>query len=169
MPITWFKSRRSRPSAEDAARRLVILKYVVVYGIICRFSRTVDKEKREEFWQSPRQAGLWSHLSRRERQLARSTSATMRAQQQVDASWRTEAVQTLMWALGLVPQLPAYDTMANPDLLKSVPFGEVSDFISSAQLRDQAEINRERDIAELWHWRSRTKQLIEEGAGQSLP
>jgi hypothetical protein len=34
---------------------------------------------------------------------------------------------------------------------------------SSARLRDEKETDHAREIAELWHWRSRTRQLIEQG------
>lgn len=66
------------------------------------------------------------------------------------------------WA-PLVPRLPTWDTMANHDLLKTIPPPDVAGFIASARLREQSEIDRARDVAELWHWRSRTRQLSEEG------
>jgi hypothetical protein len=53
--------------------------------------------------------------------------------------------------------------MAEPGLLKSIPTENVADFTRSAHLREHAKISRERATAELWHWRSRTRQLIEEG------
>jgi hypothetical protein len=51
-------------------------------------------------------------------------------------------------------------------ILKTIP-SDFPAFIASARLRDQAEIDDARDLAELWHWRSRTRQLIEEG--QAFP
>jgi hypothetical protein len=74
-----------------------------------------------------------------------------------------ESAQVLLWALGMVPHLPPYDTQANHDLLKQIPAGDIPGFISSARLRKDSEIDRARDDAELWHWRSRTRQLTEDG------
>lgn len=125
---------------------------------------TADSEaKREEFWQPLRQAGLWQSVSRGEQEFADTTIVTMTPQQQLDASWRVESAQILMWALELIPRLPPYDTQASHDLLKQIPSNDIPRFVSSARLRTESEIDRARADAELWHWRSRTRQLIEEG------
>jgi Domain of unknown function (DUF4272) len=177
----WFKKRSSRPTSEDAARRLVILKHIVVSALVApprdmlrqmtsqwgedertKFQQQADAQ-RDQFWRGLRDSGLWQHMSPREQSHARSTLATMTEQQQVDASWRMEAAQTLMWALGMLPELPAYDIMASHDLLKQIPSGDVAAFIQSVRLREEAELDRARDTAEFWHWRSRTRELIERG------
>jgi hypothetical protein len=68
-----------------------------------------------------------------------------------------------MWALGMLPALPPYDTMADPGLLKQIPLRDVAAFVQGAHLREQAAIDGARDAAESWHWRSRTRELIERG------
>lgn len=173
--------RNSRPTAGDAARRLVILKHIVASALIApprdmlrqmtqkwtadeheKFRQQAEAQ-RDQFWRMVRDAGLWQHLSPREQAHAQSTLATMTEQEQVDASWRVEAAQTLMWALGLLAELPPYDTMASPDLLKQIPSRDLAVFIRSARLRDQPEVDRAREVAEFWHWRSRTRELMERG------
>jgi len=177
----WFKKRKSRPTSEDAARRLIILKQLVATALVAppremlrqmtagwsdderkQFRRKAE-EQRGQFCQGLREAGLWRHLSPREKALAQSTLITMTEQQQADASWRVEAAQTLMWALGLLPELPPYDSAADHDLLKHVPSGDAAAFLQSARLLDPVEIDRARDVAEFWHWRSRTRELVERG------
>ena len=177
----WFKKRNSRPTAEDAARRLVILKHVVASALVApprdmlqqmtaqwgaddheKFRQQAEAQ-RDQLWGGLREARLWDHLSPREQEHAKSTMVTMTGQQQVDASWRMEAAQTLMWALGMVPELPAYDTMASHDLLKQIPSRDMLPFVQSARLREKAELDGARDTAEFWHWRSRTRELIERG------
>ncbi len=69
----------------------------------------------------------------------------------------------LLWALGSVDRLPPYDTEASVDLLQRYPSDPVSTFLATAELRSDEVIERERGIAELWHWRSRTRQLVERG------
>jgi len=123
-----------------------------------------SETRRNEFWQPLRETALWKCIAPSERELAQTTIVTMSPQQQVNATWRMEAAQVLMWALGLVPELPPYDTQADHDLLKQLPTGDIPRFVSSARLRSEPEIDRARDDAELWHWRSRTRELIEEGA-----
>lgn len=177
----WFKKRSSRPTAEDAARRLVILKHVVGAGLLAppremlaemtakwqpeereKFHREAETQ-RDQLWEGLRGAGLWSHLSPCEQALAKTTMATVNHQQQVDATWRLESVQTLMWALGLLEALPPYDTQAGHDLLKQVPLADLPAFVRSARLRETKVLDEARDLAEFWHWRSRTRQLIERG------
>lgn len=170
-----------RPSAEDVARRLVILKYVVVYAVTApprdmlemlfdqwsedeRQGFSADAEaRREDFWKPLHQAGLLKAIASSERELAETTIVSMTPQQQINATWRMEAAQVLMWALELIPQLPPYDTQANHDLLKQIDTTDILRFVLSSRLRAEKEIDRARDDAELWHWRSRTRQLIEEG------
>jgi hypothetical protein len=173
---------QNRPSDEDATHRLVVLKYVIVYALTApprgmldtlfqqwsaddRISFEAESEsRRNEFWQPLRESALWKCIAPSERELAQTTIMTMSPQQQIDATWRVEAAQVLMWALGLVPDLPPYDTRADHDLLNQVHTGDIPRFVSSARLRSEGEIDRARDDAELWHWRSRTRQLIEDGA-----
>lgn len=177
----WFRGRNKRPSAEQVAKRLIVLKYVAGYALTTPprdmlmqlFERWDEGErtrfkhdaevKRNEYWGHLRTVGLWDVLSPEEREFASTSMLTMTHQQQLNAMWRIEAMQVLMWALGLIPRLPPYDTRARHDLLKAIPSGEISKVVKSARLIPSVEIDRARDLAELWHWRSRTRQLIEEG------
>lgn len=171
----------SRPTAKDAASRLVILKHVAVRALTApprdimaqwfkewpadaRMEFTQFAEDQcKEFWQSIRDEGLWQYVSQREQRFAAATIVTMTHEDQVNASWDVESVQALMWALSLIPDLPPYDTMADHEILKTVPSHNVAGFIESAKLRPWAEIDRARGNAEFWHWRSRERQLVEEG------
>jgi len=171
---------RSRPSARDVGRRLVVLKYVVAYGLTVPprdmlaelFKKWDEKETEkfrkdakvrcEHFWQPLRKAGLWDYVAESECALAETTFVTITPQQHLIAIWRMESAQVLMWALGLLSDMPAYDKQADPELLKAIP-PDIAAFVSSAQLRDESEVESARDLAELWHWRSRTRQIIESG------
>jgi hypothetical protein len=175
------RTTNSPPTAQDAARRLVILKHVLATALAAppqkmlqkmragwsaedrdKFERQAEAQ-RDQFWRGLHDAGLWQHLSPREQALAQSTMNNMTEQQQVEASWRMEAAQTLMWALNMIRELPPYDKMADHELLKQIPSRGVAAFIQPACLREQAELERARDTAEFWHWRSRTRELIERG------
>lgn len=171
-------SRSPRPAVEQVAGRLVILKHVVVFagasmpGPVLRrhldswteqdqedFSRKAE-DQRAQFWRRLQDAGLWKEMSPREHAFAKSM-VTLSEQDRVDASWRLEAAQVLLWALDRVPDLPPYDTMADREVLKQIPPTVAAG--TPWKLRTEAEIARARDVAEMWHWRSRTRQLIERG------
>jgi Domain of unknown function (DUF4272) len=177
----FFTRRNIRPTAGEAARRLLALKYVAVDAHAAPPAEMLrylepdwtenqrrefaedERFQRDQFWSQLRKCGLWRQLSPSERKYAKTPKAKMSNQQWLDACWRIESAQILMWALGLLTGMPAYDTQAGLIDLNVVPHENLGEFIKSAQLRHQSEIDRARDLAELWHWRSRTRQLIEEG------
>lgn len=161
-----LRQAKSRPTATDAARRLVILKYTVASALIApprdilkgwfkqwssdardEFTQYAE-ERNRAFWQEFHDAGFLKYFSPWEQYYASRTIVTMTHEEQIEAQWRFEAVQVLMWALGLLPELPPYDEMADHDLLKSIPQEDLLGFIASAKLRPQAEIDRARDTAE---------------------
>ena len=78
----------------------------------------------------------------------------------VDALWRGEALGTLLWAVGLV-ELPPYDEPFDHAELVDVP-------LENAELRDAEEVERERDSAQLWHWRARTT-ILQDDPSVELP
>lgn len=176
------KRRDARPTAEEAARRLLVLRYVVGYAYMTpprdNLQALMDKWSkderlafvgkaeaiRDEIWGTVRELGLWPELAPTELELAGKTAVTMSLREQINATWRIEALQVLAWALRLVPELPSYDTQANADLVGMLAGKDPAEFIKSARLRPKAQIDKARDIAELWHWRSRTRQLIEQGS-----
>jgi hypothetical protein len=116
---------------------------------------------REHAWKPIKELGLWKYLTPTERSFTQTTSLTMTHEQQGRASWRIESVQVLMWALSLLDALPSLDIPANHGLLKQIPLQK--SYVRSAKLRPRDEITQARDEIELWHWRSRTRQLTEEG------
>ena len=69
----------------------------------------------------------------------------------------------LMWALNMIEEMPYYDTESERSLLRKIPSTYTPEFAASAALRSDDEISRARDIAQSWHWRSRTRRLMEEG------
>ncbi len=168
-----------RPGPAQVATRGVILKHVAVYSQLApprpmlqammahwsegdRRQFAVDAEsRRDEFW--ARLGNLREELSPWEREYSRTTMLTMSARQQIDASWRTEAFQILLWALGLVDNVPPYDVEVEHDLLKAFPPDRSEIFVAQARLRPEEILDAARDVAELWHWRSRTRQLVQAG------
>ena len=73
----------------------------------------------------------------------------------VDAVWRGEALGTLLWALQLA-ELPPYDEPFDADSVAAVD-------PEAGELREDEEIELERDSARLWHWRARTSDLQSAG------
>lgn len=167
-----IREPEKRPDARDVAARAMILKHVVVHGLskppremLVKMMKSWPQDDQERFprdvqWQCmqfwARLGALQSEMSPWEQAFARTTSLDMSDQDQINASWRVEAFQVVLWALKLIPELPPYDMKADHALMKSHARGEPQEFLRTASLRDSAEIDRARNVAELWHWRSRT-------------
>jgi hypothetical protein len=176
-----FFGLKRNPSAASAMRRAIILKYVFVKGLAAppiddlesvmsqwspeersrlvtdasqMFMRNVDHLK---------VAGLWQDAEEDERRFLQAGIDQISAQQRIDTSWLAESIVCLLWALQVVPELPSYDQEASHDSVKALPATSVKDLIKQAHLRPQEEIKKQRGIAELWHWRARTRRLQEEG------
>jgi hypothetical protein len=161
------------------AKRTIVLKYMVVTAhaapprdLLNQWMAEWSELDREKFLEDAERERkrIWRGLKKwrlpvspRERIYFKSSAATMSDRQQTDASWRREAFQTLVWALGLIPSLPPPDIPMSGELLKAYPSADIREYIRSATLRKRREIDHQQDVAELWHWRSRTRQLIEEG------
>jgi hypothetical protein len=73
----------------------------------------------------------------------------------IDGVWRGEALGTLLWALQLA-ELPGYDQPFDTDEVAATP-------LNGARLRDEDELDLERESARLWHWRARTAGVQAEG------
>jgi hypothetical protein len=177
-----FGRRQHRPTDREAAARLLILRQVALVGVAMPtpeqqredtegLGATEIAEYRKEIegnwadtWRELEQLGLTKSMSGRERALAATSPWELTTRQRIDASWRVESVQALLWAFGAMDHLPPYDSMSTHDVLDMVPVESGSAILATARLRPEAEIDQARDAAELWHWRSRTRDLMESGA-----
>ena len=85
----------------------------------------------------------------------------------IEANWQNEAMGVLLWAIGALEELPSYDTRFER-LPAFVPLlAPTSDFRGAASLRSPEVIGQARGTAELWHWRARTRQLLESDEPQA--
>lgn len=106
-------------------------------------------------------SGLWPDVEEDEQKLLLSDRTSK--QQRIDASWLGESIASLLWALQMIPKLPAYDREADPTLASRLRSESIPELIRQARLRPKKEIEKQRQIAELWHWRARTRYLQEQG------
>ena len=107
-------------------------------------------------------------MTKDEQRVVEAAPELVTRQDVIDASWTAESLRVLRWALGNFEALPPYDVQAEP----LTGFRLLSDDEgprTESKLRERREIERARDVAELWHWRSRTRQLQEKGERVELP
>ena len=173
----WFTKKKERPDATDAAIRAIILRHLVSHTFLAidalalyrnwgddarKAQVLIDFSKnRHEHWSSL--GSLRKHISPLEDKYVQSTLDAITETQSIGGSWRAEAMGTILWALGSVPKILPYDSQFLPEDCQDFLTVNAEKFIDQARFRPQEEIDRARDTAELWHWRSRTRQIIEEG------
>ncbi len=102
-------------------------------------------------------------MGRAEREFMKAGSTEVSEQAIIDAAWLAEPTVCLLWALGYVSDLPPYDHQVDPELTNKLPKESTQVLVTKAKLRPTESIQRQRDLAELWHWRSRTRKLAESG------
>lgn len=75
----------------------------------------------------------------------------------VAASWQSEALVAIGWALGLIDAPPSYDGPVDLGPLLSLlpsPWDRTAPFRQRAALRELETVAHERERAELWSWRA---------------
>ncbi len=145
-------------TAEEIARRALALFGVVGLALGAPKADTISWLKEEQ---------LWDELTPRE--IAYVSARTHTKQQTINASWRSEALLVLVWALDRVKSLPALSAQCDTRVFKAIlpPFADLStqEFISSARRRGADELTEMADDILDAHWRVRDAKLH----GKSIP
>jgi hypothetical protein len=138
-----------RRSAQEVARRCIVL---------CCIAAS-PQFPRGEFDAWLRNEGLWEELSPKEVETLTAQVPTKR--QNIDASWRSEALQVMLWSIRKLELLPPITEIAKISRILDVmpAFGKpTSDFISSASLRSNEEIDAELEKTVSAHWQIRNER-----------
>lgn len=176
--------KNSPPDGNVVVRRAQILAARVVHAMAWPSPDTMpaiignwSSEERERFIreydgrargvrESLESSGLWVDASTVEREFFSVRLLDRTVRQYLDSAWSMESLGCCLWALKQLPQMPAYDTQCSSAILEQVPRPGDS---GALVLRRFAELEHARSIAELWHWRSRTRQLVEDKRKIPLP
>jgi len=175
------KNKARPPDAPAVVKRAIILKHLLVKGLatpppdyLAELMKGWSKDELSKFIaetqrrsadqvQRLRDSGLWNDMDRPERDLMQAVPPEITKQSLMDANWLAEAIVCLLWALGYVSELLPYDEPASPELTNLLPAESAAVLVKKAALRPADSIRKQRDLAELWHWRARTRQLQESG------
>lgn len=97
--------------------------------------------------------GLATGLSGRERLLLGHPLEEWSEEQRIVAASRGESLGVLLWTLSIVAELPPWDEPF--DAVELAPLGDsLEELLERSQLRSREEIERARDLADLWQWRA---------------
>ena len=107
---------------------------------------------------------FYDYLSPGEKELFEKEPGSWEMQELANVSWRIEALGVLLWALELTDKIPGYDKQFNIEsFIDKLPFMEsIEKFKETVKMRSKKEIEKARDIAQLWHWRARTTRIMQD-------
>lgn len=109
--------------------------------------------------------GLISSQSAMEKPLVSKALGAWSRQETIDAAWRANSLGVILWALSQFDMLPEWDTQFTPqETIKPLNlFAPTKAFLDKVSLRPEAEVEKARDLAELWHWRARVWKAQQRG------
>ncbi|MEL7258376.1 MAG: DUF4272 domain-containing protein [Pseudomonadota bacterium] len=142
LPVIEDETKALRRSDEEVAARALAVMITAVKG------ETRDQALIESVVE---QYGAWELFTPEERAFIEAVNLPDEAY--VQMSWRYESVAVLLWAIGLIEELPAPDQIIDAAMLGSV-FRELGaeGLIQKARLRPQSEILDAADLAYRLHW-----------------
>lgn len=165
-----FNRRKSKPGPPDedaVVERVLCIAAVAMLGAIAAGVEddAMDEGEAERYLVESRRwlirESLASALSSDEKALIAKPVTEWSTQERVAATRRSESMGVLLWALSSFAELPAYDASFGR-LPSFVPLlAPTAGFRGTARLRSPDELERARSVAELWHWRVRTRELLE--------
>jgi len=186
LPGELVKGMQMRPTKKEALARLLVLKHVVVYAMSAPdrpdakglFGRWFSKEVREydkmcrtigdAVLTMMKEDGLMRYSTPIEQEFLEGFGSGMREYSRVAAGWRAEGMAMLRWALGDFTEWPSLEKVFGPEIVGDLPSGREA-LDTGPDLRSEEEINKKRDLIELWHWRVTTRRCIEEGYSFNFP
>lgn len=163
-----------RPS--EVARRVVVL------ATICRRAYLELPAGTDELDEDPEAEGfdlvawLEEHdleraLTPDERRLLDAAVGTLAEDEARAATWNAEALLALGWAGGLLPTLSDPVQAGDPRAVLAAvpaPWDNPAAWIASFALREEEEVARERERAEIWLWRSEIEEERRQLGGRRL-
>jgi hypothetical protein len=148
------------PSAEQVARRALVLATISCRGVL---ELDPDREEAARFWSRVsswwKRLGLDADLEPAEADLMAAAFGTAPRQDLVDASWRSESLGVLAWALQRA-QLPPHDHQVDAaGVGRTLGFLQDQTVLDSPALGSSAALEGYANVALTVHWRLRDFSL----------
>lgn len=168
------KAPHAPRDAQAVARRALVLRAVGTVALFPRASETTAATtmeyfdaKRERIIADLKKEKLWEATSKNEMTFLSTPVGVKSEGTPIDAGEVSEALLVMLWSLGHVKRLPEFDTPSPGITILSTAMPELgaptAEFVKSAQLRPQGEIEHAKLKAFFWNWRAKARELIAEG------
>ena len=113
-----------------------------------------------------REQGLLQDLTPGEAALLDSPLGSVAPEAIIETSWQGEALVALGWAIGALDMPTAGTFFDLRPVIESVPgpWDDIEDWLGDPAIVSEQEAVREREVAEIWHWRVTTEVLRRGGS-----
>ncbi len=138
-------------TAQEIAKRILILTYLNYVSEEPEYREIVIKFLKEQ--------ELWESVSNNEKELF---SKELSDQNQINISWRSEAIWLLLWVINKVDSIDLpYEEVSIPQILELLPdfMTATYEFVQSATIKTVSEILDLSDLTYRLHWATRHSDL----------
>jgi uncharacterized protein DUF4272 len=150
------------PTPTRVAARALVLSAVACRGLIERdASKPGAEQLRKDVRQWLSDIGVAAEMEEREAAMLSTPLGKLDRQAAIDASWSSEGLVVLGWALGRAPLPAFYAECDSPEVANALGFlAEKEDTVlKDARLRDQADVSSAEETYLTLHWRLRQFSL----------
>lgn len=143
LPVVEDENQAKLREAAAVARRALVL-----YGLLL----VADGDDRSEVVAWLKEQNLWDDASPKERRFFENNNPPQ--QDEVNASWRVEALWIFLWALGKIEQVGPATTQCDSQTIEEVlpPWDSCAEFINQSVLRPLSEILDQTDLIYRTDW-----------------
>lgn len=160
---------------------LIVGRRLVILATLCRRAFLESRQARGELDEDPEveRFDLWmwlqdhdleSDLTVDEIRMFETGAGMLSSDEASAATWNSEALIALAWATELVASLPEPDHISDPaTVLAQIPepWVDPNAWVTSVILREESEIARERERAEVWLWRAEIEEERRQSKGRA--
>ena len=180
--LKFLKRKSGPPTAATVMRRVIIHKYVHLKPSVVPSIESLEPTMRA--WKESEQLrayrdhaqlqvnelkeyGAWNEMTDEEQGLIAGGIRSMTEEARLYAKWMGEAMICMLWALGHRENLVSYDREADASEIDIFPKGALDKLVAEAKLRPSDEIEKQRKIAQAWHWRARTHRAMKQAEAEN--
>lgn len=160
-----------RSPADVSARCIILASLIRRLSIESLANEQRDDELAGEAFDLPawlQSENLWDRVGETEAAFLEQPLGSLSDDQLATIAWQAEGLASLGWSLGLA-ELPPIGELSHVETVLKVtpsPWGKTSPWIGNAVLQPEADIARERDLAELIEWRVSVESPFRAASGQ---
>jgi len=161
-------SKGMKTVSEICARIAILMAFTdrcTIESSVCagiKYTLEQREEQRQTLYNWIEREGIASHLTALEHSIFETKMVKKQRNEILKNCVQYEAVESLLWAVGLVPKLSSYNGFVRTEFYDKLKTGEENGFatvVQSCKLKNPEELSLRCEIAMLWYWRAIEKKV----------